>query len=198
MSGFSKVRIANLALALVHTKTIESLSETSAEATQANLWYDIARQEVLELFNWPFARTRLILAAHDEAVPEAEWAYRYQYPADCLAARYIENPAGTDEDAVPFEQEYAADGTLSIVTDAEDAVLVYTRDATEPELFPSVFVTLLAHKLATYLVGTLSGKVTLEERLNVAYMRLLGTNPAAVANQERQRAPRDAAHIRGR
>ena len=198
MAGFSRVRVANLALSLVRTKGIEDFDEAGTPASQVRQWYDIARQEVLELFNWPFARKRLILAVHDEAAPTNEWAYRYQYPADCLAARAIENAAGTTADAAPFEQERADDGTQSIVTDTDDAVLIYTYDATEAEEFPAAFAVLLAHKLAYYLSGVIAGKATLTEALDGAYRRQAGISAGTVGAQERQRPPRDASWIRER
>lgn len=199
MALISQVTIANLALSLVHTKGIESLAdEAVTEAVVANLWYDPARREVLEAFNWGFGRRRLTLATHALAAPANEWACRYQYPTDCVAPRYLENPDGPDGDAVPFSKENATDDTLSIVTDLEDAVLVYTRDVTNPLLFTPHFVVTLAARLAYYMAGTLSNKQSLQANLLKQYNTWLATAGALDAAQEVERAPRDADYIRAR
>jgi len=49
--AISSVQIGNLALGKVGTDTtIESLTENSSEAKTINLWFDLARQEVLSWF----------------------------------------------------------------------------------------------------------------------------------------------------
>jgi len=103
MALFSKTKIANLALShLLDKSNLENIeTQTDPQAVIANLWYDVARMEVLEDFNWKHARKRQTLAAHGDAAPTAEWAYRYQWPSSCVAPRYIENPGGPDADAVP-------------------------------------------------------------------------------------------------
>ena len=92
--AISSVKIANFALSKVGTdSTIETLTENSAEAKACNLWFETARKQALSAYDWPFARKRLALAVHGDDPPD-EWAYRYQYPADCVKARFVENPVG--------------------------------------------------------------------------------------------------------
>ena len=199
MALIDSVTIANLALSLVHTEGIESLSdEVTTEAVVANLWYDHARKEALEAFNWGFARRRQTLAVHTVAAPTNEWVYRYQYPSDCIAARYLENPAGSDADVVPFERENASDDTLSIVTDLDDAVLVYTRDATNPALFTPHFIVTFATRLAYYMAGTLSNKKSMQADLLRQYGVWLATAGALDVAQGVSRPPRDADFVRAR
>ena len=198
MALVSPTRIANLALSLVHTKGIESLEDdVTTEAIVAGLWYDQARRETLAAFNWNFARVRLTLATHAEDPPEFEWSFRYQHPSDCVFARYLENPAGVDEDAVPFSIEQAA-GSQSIVTDLDDAVLVYTRDEESTSLFTPHFVSTHAARLSYYMAGTLSGKKDLQADLLKLYNGWLAVAASIDASQGVERKPREADWIRAR
>src|SRR3546814_8520623 len=106
----SKVQICNMALSHIGSKsTIESVDEPSAAAQQCRLWYEMARRQALGAYNWTFARKRLALAIHNDDPPEGLWNFRYQYPADCLKAREIENPGGPDMDAIKYEIETSLD-----------------------------------------------------------------------------------------
>lgn len=64
--AISNVTISNMALSHIGAdSTIESMAESSAEAAQCNLWYDYSRLQVLEAYDWGFARKRLDLAVID-------------------------------------------------------------------------------------------------------------------------------------
>ena len=77
---------------------------------------------------------RKTLTAHGDD-PPTDWTYRYQYPSDCVKARFIENPLGRTKDPVPFDVEQSTDGTMSIVTNQNEACLIYTKDVTSPSLY---------------------------------------------------------------
>jgi len=119
MASISKVTIANFALGNIGARdSIESFDEASTAARQAKLWYDFSRVQALEGFDWSFARKRQALALIEE-VPTGdpvayEWAYRYQYPSDCVSARYIVNPAGKDADAVPLRRKRLKTAALTL------------------------------------------------------------------------------------
>ena len=67
MPVIGEVTIARMALSHIGASSIESLSEDSAEAKEANTWYAVSRQTALEAFNWNFARKRQLLAVHGDA-----------------------------------------------------------------------------------------------------------------------------------
>jgi hypothetical protein len=70
-SALTLVNIANQALSHIGSaNTIAALSETNTEARQCNLWMETARLQVLEAFDWSFARRRARLESH--AVVAAE------------------------------------------------------------------------------------------------------------------------------
>ena len=192
------VSIGNRALSHIGDSNIESLGEESAEANEINLWYDVARLEVLAAHNWSFARRRQALGLHGDDPPD-EWSYRYQYPSDCIVARRFVNPLGPDADAVPFTVEMSDDGTTkSILTNLQDGVLVYTFDQKTPGLFVPVFVTLVARLLAHYVAPKLTGKLKIANNQLLIYNSLILSVPAVDANEGISVPPRDAPWVRGR
>lgn len=198
-AGFDKVRIANMALGHVGAEgSIESLDENSEVARIAKLWYDAARIATLEAYNWSFARKSKALATHSEDAPSTRWRYRYQYPVDCLNPRFIENPAGVTADAVPYEIENAGDGTRSIVTDLEDAVLVYTADVETVALFSMHFVIMCSYQLAVFINPQVTGKFGIADRMQRLFEQLRVTAPQADATSSVPREERDPSWIRER
>lgn len=210
--SISKVQIANMGLShLGERSTIESFDERTSEAEAVRLWYEFARLACLEAFNWNFARRRRALTSHSDDPPD-QWAFRYQYPTDCVAAREIEgtirrpfNPANNlpayydDEDAVAFDVEEGEDGTTkSVLTDQDEAVLIYTRDVQQTSLFSVHFVLTLSHLLAYLMGNTLTGKQALREKQLFAYDRLIRSAASVDANERVPRPPRNAKHIRAR
>jgi hypothetical protein len=199
MAHANPVKIANMALSHIGVSTsIESFTEPSIEASQANLWYDFSREQALEAANWSFARKRQALTVHSDAPPSAIWAFRYQYPADSVCLRELENPAGPYADAVPFEIEISEDGTKSILTDLESAVMIYTFDQPLAEMFSSGFVEALSYLLAHHLAGPLTGNADIKKEMLSTYLGLIRIAAAQSSNEGVSRAPRDAESIRGR
>lgn len=200
MSVVSDTVIANMALDNIGAKSvIASLSENSPEAKACKLWYDSSRRQALEAFNWSFARRRLTLASHSDDPPEQRWNFRYQYPVDCIKAREIENPMGPDADAIPFTIELDDAATAkTILTDLDDAVLIYTADISSTSLFSMFFVDTLSALLASRIAIKITGKRTLKGDMIQQYNALIRIAPAHDANEAVGKKPREAEHIRGR
>ena len=200
MAVTSTVAICRMALTNIGASaSIESLTEDSKEANLCNTWFDQARLETLEAFDWSFARRRVALALHSEDAPEGLWTFRYQYPDSCVSLRYIVNPLGTDEDAVPFETELNSDGTQkTVITDEEDAIGVFTSDVTNPGLFSRHFVQTLARKLGAHIAFDITGKQEIVDKQNQAWAYMISTATGHNANERQQKAPREAEWIRKR
>jgi len=143
----SIISICNMALGHIGRSTlpIVSLTDLSVEARTCGLWYDAARQECLELYDWSFCRSRVTLALHNDP-PPIEWAYRYQVPSGMLAFRDFWNPLanatlggltssadgstlyasqgmwngyyGDLSNAVPYLLEESLDGKMPVAQDA--------------------------------------------------------------------------------
>lgn len=168
--GFDQVVICNMALAHIGSKsTIESIDENTPAAKQCKLWYDAARIRTLEAYDWTSARKTQTLSIHSVAAPTFRWAFRYQYPTDCVAPRFIENPAGSNKDPVPFTIENAGDGTVSILTDAENAVLIYTFNLSTITAFTIHFVETFALALSVRMCYKLTGKRSLLKAVTDAF-----------------------------
>lgn len=209
----SKVKIANMALSNISASSIESLTENSAEAQAVNTWYDFARRQVLESFDWSFARKRLTLALHADDPPTDIWGFRYQYPADCIVLRYLQNPTLTGTvykiyelrsnidttDAIPFSIEVDdAKESKTILTNLEDAVAIYTFDLETTSLFSPLFIETLAANIGYHIAQPLTGKSELRQEQYERFAELLAFAPSANANEEVPKPPRDVDWIRAR
>ena len=200
MPSLSSVQICNFGLSHVGAKgSIESLDEASREAQVCKLWFDWSRNQVLEDFNWPFARKRQTLALLADEDPPAEWAYRYGYPSDCVKARFIVNPVGKEAAAIPFQVETISDGSSkSILTDLENAVMVYTFDQSDPTLFSSKFIDALSYRVASNIAFQITGDPELSAQVFKIYQTVLRSATGSSAQEGIDQLPRDAEWIRAR
>ena len=198
--------IANMALSHVGASDIESLDEDSSEANQVRVFYDICRRQTLEAFDWTFARRRQEIALHGDIISEIAddpmagvCGFRYQYPADALVIRKIQNPNAPPDDDFPFDIELSLDGeTKSILTNIESAVVVYTQDIEDTGLFSALFSLALSYLLASLIAYPLGKKEKVVARVIRSY-DISVRNAAANDANERMPAPeRDADWIRGR
>lgn len=207
MVAVSDTRIANMALSHLGARhTIESLTEVSTEAEAAELWYEFSRLQTLELHDWSFARRRVVLTTHSEAIPTASntplagvWAFKYTYPENCVAIRKIQNPLAPPLDAVPFSIELNIDGNEKVIlTNMDSAVAVYTFDQMEPSLYSPGFVLALSYALAANMAFSLTGKISLEKSMLQKFFAIVGLAGAENANEGVDPPPRDADWIRAR
>ena len=208
MAAVSPTDIANLAVGHVGDRSIieNLLTDSSEAARQCRLWYDLSREQVLEAFNWNFARRRLSLALHGDVISGIStdplagvWRFRYQYPADCIKIRKIQNPNSPPDDSLPFDVELDLKGeTKSILTDQEDAVLVYTMNLKSPELFSPTFVQALSHLLASKIAFSLTGKRKVATDNASLYGTVVQSAAVLSVDEKMDPPPRDAEWVRAR
>lgn len=155
----SVVQICNMALTRIgQNQFIDSIDEQSKAAELCALHYELCRDEVLQAFPWPFAEARVFLA--DIGSPAQTWQFRYRYPVDCLEARYISVPGiekPRAEQRIPFKVVNAAGGR-AILSNQEQAELVYTVRVEDTTYFPPMFVSALAWRLAAELAMGLQAR----------------------------------------
>ncbi len=194
-----KVTIGNLALdAIGVSDNIESFTENSKAARVVRRHYEFSRIKALEAFPWPFSTIRLVLSTHGDDAP-TDWAYRYQYPANCVAAQKIINPFGDAADAVPFKIQMSENGeTKSILTDMDDACLEYTFDQENTTLFTAHFVDLLAQKLAGRIAMPMTAKRSIKQAAESEFRSLMRLGMGQSADEAVEAPPRDADWIRAR
>lgn len=195
----SEVQICNLALSHIGAYTIESLENPRTTITRAcALHYEPTRDAVLSDHAWGFANKHKILALVS-GVEISGWVYVYAYPTDCQVARKIYDDTaavtGTSLDIatgqytptgkIEFQIE-VADGLDKkyIVTNKEDAELIYTARVVTPNLFDSPFIKALSYALAIELTQPLKADKALKGQLEDEYVRLINRAKAISANEE--------------
>ncbi len=160
----SKLDVYNLAIyKLAQSVGIPTLADRSKAADVFNRLYDPMRQLVLTERVWPWSLRAAALAPAAEA-PQPPWAYRYQYPNDCLTAMavlpvdqigtaplssfadegYMRNIAAFSH---RWEMSYGEDGT-TINCSGPNAWLVYAVDVQDESRFSPHFVNCLATRMA--------------------------------------------------
>lgn len=147
----STIDICNVALtSYIGSRTITSLDEPSPEAEACSLHYDRIRRSMLQRWPWYWAGRREVLVGITVNDREGAWAFRYARPAHMIAIRWV-NHMDSARVAVQRGQtpdtlrEITAD---SIYSDIADASIEFTRDETDPTLFPPAFADALAAGLA--------------------------------------------------
>lgn len=166
----SDVVICNLALNHLGSDALLSSinpPDGSTESGYCARYYPVARQELIEMFPWTFAKTRVALSQVTN--PSSTWTYAYAAPSDMVQPQRILTastldaygffPFGgllradevalfTERGSAQFESE---NGML--LTHEPDAVLLYTRDITDTSKFTAGFTVALSYLLASYLAG---------------------------------------------
>jgi hypothetical protein len=181
------VDICNMALGrLGISQFIGNLeTERSNEAGTCRIFYESARDRVLEDFPWSFAKRTVEL--QDIGTPPADWQYRYRYPNDCLFAREVQSSAGRSNPQTQFEVvEDEANGGLALCTDQEQARLVYTARIANSDLFSQLFIDALAWSLASDIAAPLSATPKMAESAANAYTSTLLKAAARNLNEGRE------------
>lgn len=144
----SEVEICNLGLARIgHTKFISSLDDSTPEGRVSKNLYTQARDATLGAAQWPFAQKRADLS--ELSLTRDGWAFVYAMPVDCLVAREIwsGNRNARRDELVPYAIEYDPSAKNIILSDVEDASLIYTARIENVFLYPPHFIEALAWRL---------------------------------------------------
>ncbi len=180
---------------------LEDLDDDTAEAEACRALFPHARDLVLESFPWQFATRRAALAVLTGAERDG-WDFVYAAPAGMAAPQFIwagiVNPPPEGRPAWEMED---GDGDTTgpiILTDTEDAVLVYTTNALTIARYPRNVQDVIAWKLAAELAGSLLLKPAVQERMEAKYERRLAQVAAQELNRRQKPPPLDAEHIRVR
>lgn len=171
--AFSKVDICNDTLGMLgQDVTIASIDEKTKAGRLFNRVFDRTRDFVLADHVWPFAMK------HRALTPDAQevlgWAYRYGYPSDCLNAMAVCTDSGVRvamsmvamgeggrrliDGSFDFEVQHGTQAT-SIVTDLEDAHLIYTCRIEDTARFSPHFAHALSCRLAIVAAPVLAAEV---------------------------------------
>lgn len=135
----SPVEICNLALYMVGSERISSLTQDIKRAKICNDLYEVIRDSFLGSHPWNFA-TRRVELAKTATTPEFGYEYEYQLPADCLRVVCLEH------DDIEFKVE--GDKLLS---DEATIKMEYIAKEEDGSKYPSYFIDALSAKLAVKL-----------------------------------------------
>lgn len=186
--------ICNLALQRVGvTQTIDSIEQRVKEAMVCNACYDTVREKALKDAPFPFSRKYSLLAR--SGTDPIKWKYRYVYPNDCLAIRYLFptlDAAFTVSEIRevarrfkhPYEIAIDETGEKTILTDIEDAAIEYTANIDNPKRFDASFVSFLAWGVAGEIALPLSRDIAFAQNAFTMYEREMNAAIAAALNEE--------------
>jgi hypothetical protein len=148
----TKTEIANNALNRIGSPEINDIdTDTSVEATTCKRHFDSSRKAYLRDADPGFARKTNALALLSDETDD-KYTYVYAYPSNCMKAREIYNSANTT-DQIEFDKgTNAAGNSKTIVTNQENAVLIYTRDITILSVFEQDDLDALSLSLALRIV----------------------------------------------
>lgn len=189
--------ICNTALLRVgQQQGITSLGDNSPQGKACNKLWDIARDATLEAFAWPFAMRRRALKAITDGERGA-WAYAYALPTDCIAARHLDvadedNPLGAyntnpgESEQLVFRLEGDSTYGVVLLTNVENAVLVYTAKVTEPARWSPMFRDAMAFRIAADLGFGLAKSERKGFAMLQAFERSIRLAAASAFNQERK------------
>src|SRR5688572_17149968 len=130
----SDTEICNIALGHLGEAPITSLDEDSKAAWACNLHYALTRDELLRAHRWNFAKDRVQLPELVEK-PVFGWKHQFLLPADCL--RVLE--FNDQEIGNWITEEYEIEGRR-LLTDSDQARVVYIKKVTDVSLFDPLFV----------------------------------------------------------
>jgi len=215
----SQVEIANLALAnLGNARGIDSFNEESAEAAVVSRFFNLSLERTLAEFPWPFATKSQTLALTTDSHPE--WDYVYAYPNDCLSAQYIateglanlhgswrelemewENrtPVHPARLRVRFQVALSPSGNGRVIlTNEDDAILIYTAQVTDPTIYPPNFTEALVHRLAYDVCMPITADAQLKQAILEQYRLVVGAAKATAFNESEEGREPDAEFLRVR
>ena len=171
--------ICNYALTYIGERNINSLSENIKPAIVCSKLYHTARKASLRDHIWSFATKQIKLAL--TTIKITGWDYVYQYPNDCLNATKIYS--GTSEH---IEYKVRIDETNTrtlIVSNEEDAELIYVADVDNENLFDSLYVEALSYRIASLIAVPLKGDTQLQQLMQQNYMGMINKAQATDSNE---------------
>lgn len=183
----TKTSICNIALTNISAKNqISNIeTDTSTEAKTCRVYYEDALKFTLADLDWGFATARIALSLLAETAP-SDWDFTYVYPNNCIRARQLFTGVrrrGIEQ--IPFEVGLNSDGTIKVIyADQGNAVLLYTANITDPNLFPPAFVMLLSSYLSKLIAYPLSKKTSIKNDAEKAYKEMRAQASAIDASED--------------
>ena len=170
--SYTQEAIYNLALNHLGVSAVVQNTRTiNPRITVLNNQYPIAKEQVMKSFDWNFLNRFNELTPSVEKSPDPRFLYAYDYPNDCIAARYIVDSMGGKYKK--FDITTDSNGSKIILCNISPAILCYTRNITAkvPEsFFTAEFVTALSFYLAYLCADSITGSANKKQLCYQGYM----------------------------
>jgi hypothetical protein len=152
------VQICNMALGRVRAQPISDLeTDKTKSATTCRIFYEPLRDALLRGYPWAFSITRQALATVD-IDNLSTYDYIYQLPTSPKCLRII---SLLNEAFVPTAFPYDREGDY-LYSNEPSAVLLYVGQITDPNKFDALFVDAFVWRLASEIVGPITGESSTE------------------------------------
>ena len=146
----SDVSICNMALGFLGADLMISLGDGTTEANLCTTYYEPARDALLELRDWSFAR-KIVRMVPSATPPDFGFTNYFVLPADLLTIRRVGTTQYFNDISMPWERH-----SDQIAADAAVIYCKYTRKVVDPLKFSELFSLALAARLATYMAMPLT------------------------------------------
>lgn len=146
----SALAVFQAAFPMVGCDVPESIDDDTPEAVMARATYEIFVKEALERHAFTWNKRRATMVYQEDLGDNSEYRYAYQFPADMLSLRYVEQGGYEFRDFIVEEGRL-----LCNLQDADNLVAIYSYRAEEilwPADFTDAMVDRLASRLATGLL----------------------------------------------
>jgi len=155
-ASLTEANICNMALSELGAGQITALSDTSKEGVKCALYYPIARDFLLERFDWNFATVRIKDQARLSTDPIYGFANAYSVPPDSMRVLAI---ATNDQEIVAnrdggyaWKKEFMTGIGQVILTDFGPPINIrYIKAITDTQQFTATFAIALSKYLASVL-----------------------------------------------
>ena len=207
-----KVGICNMAIG--HLGISQFISdfdtELSNEARVCRIFYDQARDRVLEEMPWHFAKS--YVALQDIGSPPSKWLYRYRYPLNCVFVRSV-TPQGLEPEISSYFDfatykylkrdqfeiiEDEANGGLAICCNIPSAMICYTARIKSVALYTALFIDAFSWTLGSDIAAPLSAVPAMAEKCAQAYTQSLLKAAARMMNEGNENLERESEFISAR
>lgn len=198
--AYTKESIYNLALNhLGVSAVIQNTVEINPRNTVLNNLYELAKERVMKDFNWNFLNRFKELTPSIEKSPDPRFLYAFDYPNDCVSARYIIDSFGGKYKK--FQVTTDKNGNKIILCNITPAILEYTRNITAqvPEAyFTSEFVMALSFYLAFLAADGITGSVDRKQACYQAYAMEIAKAKALNATESTENDEEDTTYLDAR
>lgn len=194
---FTKEKIFNVVLNnLGISAVVQNTVEKTPRITVLNNYYDVALEQTMKDFDWNFLRRTEVLTPSVETSPDPKFHYCYDYPNDCIAARYVIDSFGGNYHK--FDEQTSRKGERLIVCNIPNAKLQYTRrlDNQIPEAhFTPEFVTAFAYYLAYLSAQSIVNNAQIQQAMFQSYQYFIAKAKAMSANESEYKDEDDRSFV---